>query len=396
MKNGNMTHRDRVMMALNHKEPDRVPKDLGGRISTMMQGAYKNFKKYLNLDECGYDTVNTDWFTVMEYDERVLEYLDIDFRRVFLKNSSEYEKIVKEDGTWIDELGFTRKYSGIYGDMIDHPFHSAENIGDIKKVKFQSASDPSRIEGLKERVEYLYYKTDYAIVAHAKFGGIFQTATWARGYDKFLVDLLVDKKMANAILEKLANYYMELYESFLNVVGPYIQMIEIADDIGIQTGLLISPKTYEEMILPIYKEFLNFIKSKTNAKIWHHSDGSVVDGIKFLLDAGIDILNSLQPKATGMDSTYLKDEYGDQLCFHGGVDIQEVLPYGTVEDVENEVKRRIAIYAPGGGYVLCAAHAIQVDVSPENVIAMYAAGNKYGKYPLSDEILDIRKTIPKK
>ena len=103
------SHRERVITALNHKEPDRIPRDLGGRVSTMMENAYIALKKYLNLDECDYDTVNQDWFTVEEFDEKVLEYFDIDFRRVFLKSHSEYKKIESEDGTWIDELGFRRK-----------------------------------------------------------------------------------------------------------------------------------------------------------------------------------------------------------------------------------------------------------------------------------------------
>jgi len=101
----------------------------------MMEGSYIALKKYLNLDECGYDTINTDWFTVEEFDERILELFDIDFRRVFLKASSEYEKVVKDD-TWIDELGFTRKFTGVYGEMIDHPLRYAKETEDIKKFNF--------------------------------------------------------------------------------------------------------------------------------------------------------------------------------------------------------------------------------------------------------------------
>ena len=163
------THRQRVVITLNHKEPDRVPRDLGGRVSSMMEHAYKNLKKYLNLDECGYNTINGDWFTVEEFDERVFKLFDIDFRRVFLKASSEYEKVVKDD-TWIDELGFTRKFTGVYGEMIDHPIRHAKETEDIKKFKFYNAYDSARVEGLKERVEHLYNETDYAIVAAGAVG----------------------------------------------------------------------------------------------------------------------------------------------------------------------------------------------------------------------------------
>ena len=170
----------------------------------------------------------------------------------------------------------------------------------------------------------------------------------------------------------------------------------MADDLGSQNSLLISPELYREMILPYYKKALDFIKSKTNAKIFHHSCGSVVKAADLLLEAGVDILNSLQPRAAGMDTTFLKDQFGAKISFHGGIDIQEVMPKGTIKDIENEVKRRIAIYAPGGGYVICAAHCIQDDVSPENVVALYKSAEKWGTYPLNDELYKLREHIPPK
>ena len=389
------THRQRVVITLNHKEPDRVPRDLGGRVSSMMEHAYKNLKKYLNLDECGYNTINGDWFTVEEFDERVFKLFDIDFRRVFLKASSEYEKVVKDD-TWIDELGFTRKFTGVYGEMIDHPIRHAKETEDIKKFKFYNAYDSARVEGLKERVEHLYNETDYAIVAAGAVGGLLETCNWFRGFDQFPIDLMLNKKMAHSLLDKLSTYYIELMDAFLSVVGPYIQMVEMADDVAMQNNLFISPDLYREMILPYYKKLLDFVKSKTNAKIFHHSCGYVVKSADLLLEAGIYLLNSLQPRATGMDTTYLKDRFGSRMCFHGGVDVQHVMPIGNPKDVEDEVKRRIAIYAPGGGYILCCAHDILDDVPPENVVALYKAGEKWGDYPLDEKLVELRKTIPKK
>ena len=212
--------------------------------------------------------------------------------------------------------------------------------------------------------------------------------------DQIRVDLMLNKKMADTLLDKLNKYYIELMDAYLSVVGPYIQIVEMADDLGGQNNLLISPELYREMIFPYYKEEIDFIKSKTDAKIFHHSCGSVTKAGDLLLDAGVDILNSLQPRAAGMDSTFLKDRYGENLSFHGGIDIQNVLPNGSPEDVEEEVKRRMAIYAPGGGYIVCAAHCIQDDVSPENLVAMYRAADQWGTYPLSEELTDLRKRIP--
>ena len=379
---------------MNHTEPDRVPRDLGGRVSSMMEGAYRSLKKYLDLDECGYDTVNQDFFTVERFDERVLEYFDIDLRRVFLSGSGEYQKTIREDGTWIDEMGFTRRFSGMYGEQVDHPLRRAQDPADIRKHRFFDAYDPARTEGLKERVEHLYHETDYAIVAAGAVGGIFETCNWMRGFDQFPVDLMLNKKMAHTLLDKLNKYYIELMDAFLSVVNPYIQIVEMADDLGGQNNLLISPELYREMIFPYYKEEIDFIKRKTDAKIFHHSCGSVAKAGDLLLDVGVDILNSLQPRAAGMDSTFLKDRYGENLSFHGGIDIQDVLPNGSPEDVEEEVKRRMAIYAPGGGYIVCAAHCIQDDVSPQNLVAMYRAADQWGTYPLVNELTDLRKRIP--
>ncbi len=390
-----MTHRERVQITLNHQKPDHIPRDLGGRVSSMMQNAYTALKTHMGLDECGYDTINPDWYTVEEFDERVMEYLDIDFRRVFLKGSSEYKRVDNEDGTWIDELGFTRRYSGQYGEMIDHPLQHVETIQDIEKFRFFNPRDPARVEGLKDRVKYLSNETDYAITAAGAVGGILETCCWFRGFDQFPIDLMIEKELAHCLLEKYTSYCENLMDTFLDVVGPYLHMVEMADDLGSQTNLLISPELYREMILPYYKRLIKRIKSKTDAKIFHHSCGAVTKAGNLLVDAGVDVLNSLQPRAAGMDSTYLKDSFGDKLCFHGGIDIQEVLPNGTSHDVEEEVKRRIAIWAPEGGYIFCAAHNIQTDIPAENILTMYGAAEKWGTYPLNEELFDIRKTIPR-
>ena len=282
----------------------------------------------------------------------------------------------------------------MYGEMVDHPLRRAVDIEDINKFKFYEAYDTASTAGLKERVEYLFNNTDYAIVTAGATGGILETCHWLRGFDNFPIDLLLNKKMAHALLDKLTSYYIELFDVFLGVVGPYIQIIELADDLGTQNSLLVSPELYREMILPYYRRLISFIKSKTSAKIFHHSCGSVVKVADILLDAGVDILNSLQPRAVGMDTTFLKDNYGDRLSFHAGIDIQEVLPNGSLEDVEDEVRRRIAIWGPGGGYIICAAHNIQEGTPPENIVKMYKSIDKCGDYPLNEDLLNLRSEIP--
>lgn len=388
-----MTHRERILKILNHEEADRIGLDLGGNVSGMMEDAYFDLKKYLNLNECGYDVIDDEWFLTFILDERILELFDIDFRRVFLRGPEGYKKVLREDGTWIDIIGCVRKKSKYYGEIIDHPLRHTDDIEKIKSYKFFDASDKSMISGVKEDAMNLYYNTDYAISARQAVGGIFETCTWLRGFDQFPMDLISNKKLATVLINKVTDLYMELMENFLNEVGDYIHMVEMADDLGMQTGLFMSPDLYKEMIFPYYKKLLSLIKSKTNAKILHHSCGSVIKMVPLLIDAGIDILNPLQPNAVGMDSTYLKDTYGDKLSFHGGIDVQHVMPFGNKEEVENEVKRRIAIYAEKGGYILSCSHDIQPDTPPQNIVYMYEFAKKYGKYPLSEEIKEIRKEI---
>jgi uroporphyrinogen decarboxylase len=381
-----LTHRERIIRAINHKEPDRVPIDLGGRVSSMMENAYWNLNKYIGLQNDKGTTIST-WGTIEYYDERVLDYFDIDIRRIYLEQPEKTKVVYHKDSTWTDELGLTwRKTTnqyGYYSEMISHPLKDAD-VQDLEKFPWPDSNDPNRYIGIERRIEELYYDTDYALCAAAVAGGLFETAQWLRGMDQLLIDLKVNKDFVLKLLDKLYEYEACLWHNFLDIVGRYVQIVETADDFGMQTGLIISPETYREIIKPFHKKLLNLIKSKTDAKIFHHSCGSVVDILDELIDAGIDIINPVQPFAYGMeDPLALKKRFGDRVIFHGGIDQQNVLPNGTPEDVEEEVKKRIKGFAPGGGYILAAAHNIQDDTPPQNVIAMFEIAKNYGRYPIS-------------
>jgi len=133
-----LSHRERVVRALNHKEPDRVPLDLGGRVSTMMQNAYFNLKNALGLEPVDYERINQDWFVVEEFDERVLQRFDIDFRRVFLKSTERYKKTLQPNGSWVDEMGFVRKVVSGYGEITYHPLRDAKTADDVRSINFQT------------------------------------------------------------------------------------------------------------------------------------------------------------------------------------------------------------------------------------------------------------------
>ena len=169
---------------------------------------------------------------------------------------------------------------------------------------------------------------------------------------------------------------------YLDLVGPYIQMIKMGDDLGAQNGPLMSPKTYRAVIKPYHKELFDCIRQRTKARIFLHTCGSVYRLLPDLIDAGVEVLNPVQVSAADMDTRRLKAEFGDRLSFMGAIDTQHVLPFGTSDDVKREVERRIVDLAPGGGFILAPVHNVQADVPPENLVTMYRHALQVGMYPI--------------
>jgi uroporphyrinogen decarboxylase len=202
--------------------------------------------------------------------------------------------------------------------------------------------------------------------------------------EDFLVDVVAEPEFAHEVLDRLCELETGLWDVFLDEVGDYIQMVEWGDDFGIQNGLMLSADTYRSVVKPYQRRVNDAIHKRTKAKLFHHTCGSIYSLVEEMIDVGVDVLNPVQPLAAHNDSFRLKREFGDRICFHGGVDEQMALPTGTEQDVENEVRTRIEAFAPGGGYILAAAHNIQPDTPPQNVVAMFRAAKKYGKYPIQE------------
>jgi uroporphyrinogen decarboxylase len=170
---------------------------------------------------------------------------------------------------------------------------------------------------------------------------------------------------------------------FLDELGDNVDIIKIGDDLGIQTGLMISPKMYRDFLKPVHADFIEFIKNRTKAKVLFHSCGDVAPLIPDFIDIGVDILNPIQTSTGSIsDLSALKKQFGKNIVFCGAIDSHRVLPYGSVEDVRAEVKRVMQILGPGGGYMLGAVHTVMNDVPPENVLAMVDAVEEFGHYPL--------------
>ncbi len=380
-----MNSRERVVKALNHEEPDRVPIDFGGILASINIYTYDDLIEQVGLSkEDGADAViSKEWSNVPKPSEKLLEKFGADFRRVWLGGPDNFESVVnKKEKTFTDEWGLTWKKVGRYAEFVNPPLRGA-SLQDLLKYKFPDPTDPGKYRGLEEWVKRLYNETEYAIVAGHSMFGVFEIGCWLCGFNDFFERMALDKKFVSVFFDRVLEVQKETFGRYLDIVGPYVQMIETADDLGTQLSSMISVDMYRQMIKPYHKEFLQFIKSKVpHAKIFMHSCGSVFDLIPDLIDAGVDILNPIQPTARNMEPWRLKETYGDRLSFHGGIDVQSVLPTKQPEEVEEFVKDTMETLGRGGGYIMASSHNIQDDTPPRNVIAMFNAGAKYGKYPL--------------
>ncbi len=375
-----MKPRERVLAVLKHQEPDRIPLDLGARPSTIEKIAYDNLKKYLGVESETVISVNDHVIPA----EEILKKFSIDTRYVRIKAPKNFSVEIGPDNSFIDEWGtkHIKPEGSLYYDPIPpYPLENASS-DDLEKYSWPDPYDPGRVEGLEEKARELYENTDYAIVADLPFLGPFEFAWLLLRGPKFLEDLILDKPFARALLEKIADIHIQIYDNFLIAVGKYIDVVTVSDDLGIQTGPMISPKLYREMIKPTHERLWGFIKKKTEAHLFLHSCGSIYSFLPDFIELGVDIINPVQVSAKDMDSSLLKREFGADITFWGGIDTQRVMPMGSPDEVEEEVIRRIRDLAPGGGYVLAAAHNIQADVKAENVCRMFESAKKFGSYPI--------------
>lgn len=369
-----MTSRQRLQLAINRSAPDRVPLDLGGSITGLTRASAEQLCQFLGIKEELKIIVKP--LQLVELPEELLERLHIDtryIRPIFLN----------QDGLeteYVDEWGIKRRLSsnGLYYDIIEHPLREG-TLEEIDRFQWPEPRRREVFQGLEERAKYLYFHTDYAIVGDPLSPALFEPAWYLRGMENFLVDLVQNRRYAEKLLDTLLEFQLQFFGEFLSRVGGYIQVIMLGDDLGTQRAPLFSPELYREIIKPRHRKLFEFIKSRSKAKIFLHSCGAIRPFIPDLIDAGVEILNPLQPLAWGMEHSELKREYGGRLCFWGGVDTQGALR-GSLQEVTVEVERRVNALGRGGGYVLAPAHNVQPDVPSENIVEMFDHAIKVGRY----------------
>ena len=386
-----MTSRERVVSALNHREPDRVPFDLG---STVVSG----------IQPQAYGGLLELWG---EGDRELLGLVDIKqqltnphpdiLERLGVDTTSLLQHLGRADGhSTMDAVAQNDEYlwfydvwgigwhmpkdGGLYFDMYDHPLQGA-TLADAKKFPWP---DPTTLDfdRMAETAQQLYEETDQAVVVRGFGAGLLELCQWLFGYEDAFINLAADEVLVNCVMDRILEAKIAYVEALLPKVGQYCQVFMAGDDLGHQGRPALRPDMIERLILSRHKQHHEVIKELApHIKIFFHTCGSVYQILDGLVEAGIDILNPIQVTAAEMgDTARLKREFGDAISFWGGIDTQHVMPHGTPQQVKDEVKRRIDDMAPGGGYVLNTVHNIQNDVPPQNVMAMIEARDEYGWY----------------
>jgi uroporphyrinogen decarboxylase len=382
-KKESYTSRERVLCALNHEEPDRVPFFFGtSGVTTVLGPGYNKLRTHLGLS-CG----PIKWFSKpLQYtcmDEDVLLRLGSDARPVTLGPApSNLAKEVSEDYI-VDGWGvpWRRAPGSIYFEIAEFPLRNA-TIDDLEKYPWPDLTNPSRFVGVAEKAKAIQ-EQGYATVLMSGLN-TFEMACIMRGMDVLLMDMAGDEDLFKAIMAKFTKLAVDAATAMCEHLDPYIDVIVTGDDLGMTAGPMMSPASYRRLIKPFHEEFLGTIHKKSRAKVFFHSCGNIYKLLGDLADAGVDIINPVQVNCGEMgDTARLKREFGDRLTFCGGIDTQKVMPHGTPDEVRAEVRRRMKDLAPGGGYLAASVHCLQPDVPPENIVAMCEEIKIAGKYPIT-------------
>lgn len=381
-----MTGLERVKTALSHREPEGIPFDLGGTMVTGINiGALRALKQYLSLPE---EPVVKDVITQMaDTGQDVIDLLGVDVKNVGpgIPPGAALQDLGTRDGYHYlrDEWGMEwRKpvVGGLYYDLFYSPLGQVETIAEVEKYPWPDALDPLRYARMKEQADQIVQVEKRAYVLGRMSSGMWEHAMWMTGYEKFMMNMYTHPGLIQAIMERILEVKMQYWERALEAVGENVLVASCADDLGTQTGLLISLDMYKEQIWPFHKRLFEFIKSRAQSEIqiFFHNDGAIMETIPLLIEAGVDILNPFQVNCTGMDTRKFKKLYGNDLTIWGGsCDTQYVMPYGSVQEVKDETRRRIEDLAPGGGFIFAPIHVIQHGVPPENIMAWWETLQEY-------------------
>jgi len=394
------TPRERVRQALRHREPRRLPVDLGGMDSTGIHAAaYNRLKDYLGL-RTGQTRIFDPYQQVVLVEPEVLEAvggcvlpvtpLPARWREVRLFDGSTAllperwrergcadgsREALGPDGSAVARM----PAGGFYYEPVNPPYGAAESaadveadLGPIRGFDWPGFADET-VEDLGDRARRLRETTDLALMGNF-CAHVLAAGQILRGFENFMMDLALRPELAECIMHHLVDAYIERLGAYARAVGPHVDVVNVNDDLGTQEAPMISPEMYRSLIKPHHRRLYGAIGRAMGVPVFLHSDGNVYPLLPDLIEAGVEVLNPVQYTARQMDARRLKREFGERLTFWGGgCDTQRVLPAGSPGEVREESLRQIEVLAPGGGFVFCQVHNIQPDVPPENVVAMFGA-----------------------
>ena len=379
-----LTPRQRVQKALDHEEPDRVPLALGGGPYGLVDELYLRLVKYLELKEPVQPFRMGHSISYM--DDRLLKKLGTDLRYCWpglLPNSPVIAG--DDDDTFYDSYGQVWKRALPYYYAGEGILKEATGIDDIERlVRWPDLSDPLWTRGVAERAQLLHEQSRYFVVMRMVAShGPFQTACDLRGTESFLMDMAANPDFAHALLDKVTTAMEGLLKLAMQAGGKYFDMVELpGDDYAGNMNLMMSPAMFRKFIKPCLERFIKVVKeSNPNTKVMLHSDGAITKLLPDIISLGVDVIHPLEP-LVATDMPRLKEQFGNQVTFLGGIDISHAMP-GTHEEILAETKLRISQLAAGGGYILAPSNHLQADVPAQNVVTLFEAAREFGRYPIA-------------
>lgn len=407
-----MNSRERVLTSINHKEPDRVPVDLGSTPSSGISAiAYNNLKKYLKIEK-GHTRIYDVCQQVAQPENEIIERFNIDvvdIGRMFNTLDEDWHETKLSDGStaeypsWFKPvlqtdgsyhaflndgtLAAKMPIGATFFDQTFFPYYDgypsdyrnlAEDMAKVHWAAFahspwDHAAEKCFWVQLREKALYLRQNTDKALMFVCGCN-LFEWGTFLRRIDNFLMDIYTEPDNVERFLDALLELHMSTLEQACKAVGDVVDVIRFGDDLGMDSGPFMSPEVYRKIFKPRHKILCDYVKKHSKMNTFLHSCGSLYKLIPDLIEVGYDILNPIQTSCKDMEPERLKKEFGKDITFWGaGADTRYVLNWATPSEVKEHVKRRIEILAPGGGFVFNTIHNIMPDVPPENVVAMFEA-----------------------
>jgi uroporphyrinogen decarboxylase len=381
------TPQARVRSAIQHEDSDRIPCDLLATTEV-----WDMLIEHFQPDTTGLEDMS--WLEPER--EAVMRLLEVDCRLfsydMFCRPPEEMVKPgarvdwwsslirstpnrmwrqIAPDGTLYDVWGAHYKIEehlfGRYEGFVTWVLGEAATVAELRDYPWPQPDwwDFSELPAMIDRLQQ-----DGPFHVRFRLGSFFEQAWALRGLEQFMLDIGMGSPIAGYIMDRILEVHLENLRAVLDLAGDRLDMVYTYDDVATQNSLLISPKSWRKLVKPRHRKILDLIHSYGKPAMYH-CDGAVAPLIPELIDIGVDVLNPIQPDSKGMDPAGLKATYGQQLTFHGGVDIIRTLPRGTPEQIRSEVRARVQTLGQGGGYIMCSSHHIQPDTPLENVLAMY-------------------------